>query len=70
MYVPPGGRVRLLVMDHGIDAADQAILKESEAGDIDTAVITLKFANGAIGSIDNSRACWQSSTSTVGHCGS
>jgi myo-inositol 2-dehydrogenase/D-chiro-inositol 1-dehydrogenase len=26
-----------------------------EAGDIDTAVITLRFANGAIGTIDNSR---------------
>ncbi|MEP7285313.1 MAG: inositol 2-dehydrogenase [Chloroflexota bacterium] len=26
-----------------------------EAGDIDTAVITIKFANGAIGTIDNSR---------------
>jgi myo-inositol 2-dehydrogenase / D-chiro-inositol 1-dehydrogenase len=26
-----------------------------EAGDIDTAVITLKFANGAIGTIDNCR---------------
>jgi len=26
-----------------------------EAGDIDTAVITLKFANGSIGTIDNSR---------------
>jgi len=26
-----------------------------EAGDIDTAVITLKFKNGAIGTIDNSR---------------
>jgi myo-inositol 2-dehydrogenase/D-chiro-inositol 1-dehydrogenase len=26
-----------------------------EAGDIDTAVITLKFINGAIGTIDNSR---------------
>jgi myo-inositol 2-dehydrogenase/D-chiro-inositol 1-dehydrogenase len=26
-----------------------------EAGDVDTAVITLRFANGAIGSIDNSR---------------
>ena len=26
-----------------------------EAGDVDTAVITLKFANGAIGAIDNSR---------------
>ncbi len=26
-----------------------------EAGDIDTAVVTLKFANGAIGTIDNSR---------------
>lgn len=26
-----------------------------EAGDVDTAVITLKFANGAIGTIDNSR---------------
>ena len=27
----------------------------AEAGDIDTAVITLRFANGAIGTIDNSR---------------
>lgn len=27
----------------------------AQAGDIDTALITLKFANGAIGSIDNSR---------------
>jgi len=26
-----------------------------EAGDVDTAIITLKFANGAIGTIDNSR---------------
>lgn len=26
-----------------------------EAGDIDTAIVTLKFANGAIGAIDNSR---------------
>lgn len=26
-----------------------------QAGDVDTAVITLKFANGAIGTIDNSR---------------
>jgi myo-inositol 2-dehydrogenase/D-chiro-inositol 1-dehydrogenase len=26
-----------------------------EAGDVDTAVITLRFANGAIGTIDNSR---------------
>ena len=31
---------------------DQAI---GEAGDVDTAVITLRFANGAIGVIDNSR---------------
>jgi myo-inositol 2-dehydrogenase/D-chiro-inositol 1-dehydrogenase len=31
---------------------DQAI---GEAGDVDTAVITLRFANGAIGTIDNSR---------------
>lgn len=29
--------------------------KIGEAGDIDTAVITLRFANGAIGTIDNSR---------------
>lgn len=29
--------------------------KIGEAGDIDTAIITLKFANGAIGVIDNSR---------------
>jgi myo-inositol 2-dehydrogenase/D-chiro-inositol 1-dehydrogenase len=26
-----------------------------EAGDVDTAIVTLKFASGAIGSIDNSR---------------
>ena len=26
-----------------------------EAGDVDTALVTLKFANGAIGVIDNSR---------------
>jgi myo-inositol 2-dehydrogenase/D-chiro-inositol 1-dehydrogenase len=26
-----------------------------EAGDVDTAVVTLRFANGAIGTIDNSR---------------
>ena len=26
-----------------------------EAGDIDTAIITLRFKNGAIGTIDNSR---------------
>jgi myo-inositol 2-dehydrogenase/D-chiro-inositol 1-dehydrogenase len=32
--------------------ADSAI---GEAGDVDTAVITLRFANGAIGTIDNSR---------------
>jgi len=38
--------------------ATGAVLVDSaigEAGDIDTAMITLKFANGAIGSIDNSR---------------
>ena len=29
--------------------------KIGEAGDIDTAVVTLRFANGAIGTIDNSR---------------
>lgn len=29
--------------------------KIGEAGDVDTALITLKFANGAMGSIDNSR---------------
>lgn len=38
--------------------ADGAVLvdkKIGEAGDIDTAIITLKFANGALGVIDNSR---------------
>jgi myo-inositol 2-dehydrogenase/D-chiro-inositol 1-dehydrogenase len=38
--------------------ADGAVLvdrKIGEAGDIDTAIITLRFENGAIGSIDNSR---------------
>jgi myo-inositol 2-dehydrogenase/D-chiro-inositol 1-dehydrogenase len=29
--------------------------KIGEAGDIDTALVTLRYANGAIGSIDNSR---------------
>lgn len=36
----------------GAVLVDDAI---GEAGDIDTAIITLKFANGAIGTIDNSR---------------
>lgn len=36
----------------GANLVDPAI---GDAGDIDTALITLKFANGAIGSIDNSR---------------
>ena len=36
----------------GAVLVDQAI---GAAGDIDTAIITLKFANGAIGTIDNSR---------------
>ena len=36
----------------GAVLVDKAI---GEAGDIDTALITLKFANGALGSIDNSR---------------
>ena len=36
----------------GTVLVDKAI---GEAGDIDTAIITLKFENGAIGTIDNSR---------------
>ncbi len=36
----------------GVVLVDQAI---EEAGDIDTAVITMQFENGAIGTIDNSR---------------
>ncbi|MHB0875227.1 MAG: inositol 2-dehydrogenase [Anaerolineae bacterium] len=40
------------VMAVGAVLVDPAI---AEAGDIDTALITLRFANGAIGSIDNSR---------------
>ena len=37
---------------NGAVLVDPAI---GEAGDIDTAIITLKFKNGAIGVIDNSR---------------
>ncbi|MDT8862569.1 inositol 2-dehydrogenase [Alkalihalobacillus sp. MEB130] len=40
------------VSAHGNVLVDPAI---GEAGDIDTAIITLKFANGALGVIDNSR---------------
>ncbi|MCL7749948.1 inositol 2-dehydrogenase [Halalkalibacter alkaliphilus] len=40
------------VSAHGTVLVDQAI---GEAGDIDTAIITLKFENGALGVIDNSR---------------
>lgn len=40
------------VSAHGAVLVDPAI---GEAGDIDTAIITLKFANGALGVIDNSR---------------
>ena len=40
------------VYANGAVLVDPAI---GEAGDVDTAIVTLKFANGAIGSIDNSR---------------
>ncbi|MED3625369.1 inositol 2-dehydrogenase [Neobacillus thermocopriae] len=40
------------VFANGAVLVDQAI---GEAGDIDTAIVTLKFANGALGVIDNSR---------------
>ncbi|WP_338450631.1 inositol 2-dehydrogenase [Niallia oryzisoli] len=40
------------VSAHGAVLVDPAI---GEAGDIDTAIITLKFENGALGVIDNSR---------------
>jgi myo-inositol 2-dehydrogenase / D-chiro-inositol 1-dehydrogenase len=40
------------VSAHGAVLVDPAI---GDAGDIDTAIITLKFANGALGVIDNSR---------------
>ncbi|WP_332632718.1 inositol 2-dehydrogenase [Halalkalibacter flavus] len=40
------------VSAHGTVLVDQAI---GEAGDIDTAIITLKFENGSLGVIDNSR---------------
>lgn len=40
------------VSAYGTVLVDEAI---GEAGDIDTAVVTLKFANGALGVIDNSR---------------
>ncbi|KMY50991.1 inositol 2-dehydrogenase [Peribacillus loiseleuriae] len=41
------------VSAYGAVLVDPAI---GEAGDIDTAIITLKFANGALGVIDNSRS--------------
>lgn len=40
------------VSAHGAVLIDPAI---GEAGDVDTAIVTLKFANGALGVIDNSR---------------
>ena len=40
------------VFAYGAVLVDPAI---GEAGDVDTAVVTLKFANGAMGVIDNSR---------------
>jgi myo-inositol 2-dehydrogenase/D-chiro-inositol 1-dehydrogenase len=46
-----GSEVTELTVVGGV-MVDPAI---GEAGDIDTAVITLRFANGAIGTIDNSR---------------
>jgi myo-inositol 2-dehydrogenase / D-chiro-inositol 1-dehydrogenase len=46
-----GSEVTELTVAGGV-MVDPAI---GEAGDIDTAVITLRFANGAIGTIDNSR---------------
>lgn len=46
-----GSEVLELYVEGGV-MVDPAI---GEAGDLDTAVITLRFANGAIGTIDNSR---------------
>ena len=46
-----GSEVEEVYTEAGI-MVDPAI---GEAGDVDTAVITLRFANGAIGTIDNSR---------------
>ncbi|GAA3330471.1 hypothetical protein GCM10020331_083170 [Ectobacillus funiculus] len=40
------------VSAQGTVLVDPAI---GEAGDIDTAIVTLKFANGSLGVIDNSR---------------
>ncbi len=46
-----GGDVEEIYAAAGV-MVDPAI---GEAGDVDTAMITLKFTNGAIGVIDNSR---------------
>jgi myo-inositol 2-dehydrogenase/D-chiro-inositol 1-dehydrogenase len=70
-YVAVSGGIFLDMMIHDFDmarfqagseiteaCATGAVLVDPEigkAGDVDTAIVTLKFANGAIGSIDNSR---------------
>jgi myo-inositol 2-dehydrogenase/D-chiro-inositol 1-dehydrogenase len=52
-YVKVSGGLFLDMTIHDFDMA--RYLSIGEAGDVDTAVITLRFANGAIGTIDNSR---------------
>ena len=70
-YVKISGGIFLDMMIHDFDMARFLMNSEvtevyavggvlidpaiGEAGDVDTAVVTLKFANGAIGTIDNSR---------------
>ena len=70
-YVQVSGGIFLDMTIHGFDMARYLMGSEAEeifaaggvmvdpqigdVGDIDTAVITLRFANGAIGAIDNSR---------------
>ena len=43
------------ITDVNVDAAIMVDPRIGEAGDVDTAIITLKFENGALGVIDNSR---------------
>lgn len=70
-YIKVSGGIFLDMMIHDFDMARFLIGSEveevytlgavmvdpaiGEAGDVDTAIVTLKFANGVIGSIDNSR---------------
>jgi len=70
-YIETSGGIFLDMMIHDFDMARYLVRSEvvevyaaggvmideaiGNAGDIDTAIVTLKFANGVVGSIDNSR---------------